>query len=136
MLRRMLAAAMVLTTMLGGAGAARATAADNEAETPDATPPRLSYTAGSVSFWRPGGDDWAPAQLNTPLAEGDELYTARDGNLELQIGGRAFVRAWGDTQLGLVNHDPSFLQLRVAAGVSTSRRSAPRSPRAGRGGPR
>ena len=116
MLRRMLAAAMVLTTMLGGAGAARATAAVNEAETPDATPPRLSYTAGSVSFWRPGGDDWAPAQLNTPLAEGDELYTARDGNLELQIGGRAFVRAWGDTQLGLVNHDPSFLQLRVAAG--------------------
>jgi hypothetical protein len=114
----MLAAVMVLTTMLGGAvaGVARATAADNEAETPDATPPRLSYTAGSVSFWRPGGDDWAPAQLNTPLAEGDELYTARDGNLELQIGGRAFVRAWGDTQVGLVNHDPSFLQLRVAAG--------------------
>ncbi len=116
MLRRMLAAVMVLTTMLGGAGAARATALDNEAEAPDATPPRLSYTAGSVSFWRPGGDDWAPAQLNTPLAEGDELYTARDGNLELQVGARAFVRAWGDTQLGLVNHDPSFLQLRVAAG--------------------
>jgi uncharacterized protein DUF6600 len=119
MLRRMLAAVMVLATMLGGAGVAgvaRATAADNEAETPDATPPRLSYTAGSVSFWRPGGDDWAPAQLNTPLAEGDELYTARDGNLELQIGERAYVRVWGDTQLGLVNHDPSFLQLRVAAG--------------------
>src|SRR5512145_220606 len=116
MLRRMLAAVMIVSMTLGVAGVARATGIDSEVEAPDATPPRLSYTAGSVSFWRPGGDDWAPAQLNTPLAEGDELYTARDGNLELQIGGRAFVRAWGDTQLGLVNHDPSFLQLRVAAG--------------------
>jgi hypothetical protein len=116
MLRRMLAAVMVLTTVFGLASGARATAVEPDAESNDATPPRLSYTAGSVSFWRPGGDDWAPAQVNTPLAQGDELYTAHDGNLELQIGGRAFVRAWGDTQLGLTNHDPNFLQLRVAAG--------------------
>jgi uncharacterized protein DUF6600 len=116
MVRRMLAAVMVLATVFGPASGARATAVEPEAESNDATPPRLSYTAGSVSFWRPGGDDWAPAQVNTPLAEGDELYTARDGNLELQVGRRAFVRAWGDTQLGLVNHDPNFLQLRVAAG--------------------
>jgi hypothetical protein len=116
MLRPLLAALMVVSTLLGAAGAARATAIDTEAEPSDATPPRLSYTAGSVSFWRPGGDDWAPAQINTPLAPGDELYTARDGTLELQIGGRAFVRAWGDTQLGLVGLEPSFLQLRVAAG--------------------
>ena len=27
-----------------------------------------------VSFWRPGGDDWAPAQVNTPLAPGDQLH--------------------------------------------------------------
>ncbi len=116
MLRRMLAAVMVLATVLGPASGVRATAVEPDAESNDATPARLSYTAGSVSFWRPGGDDWAPAQVNTPLAEGDELYTARDGNLELQIGGRAFVRAWGDTQLGLINHEPNFLQLRVAAG--------------------
>jgi hypothetical protein len=115
MLRRTLAAVMILATCLGlASGAARA--ADTDVQVDDATPPRLSYTAGSVSFWRPGGDDWAPAQLNTPLAEGDELYTGRDGNLELQVGPRAFVRAWGDTQLGLTSHDPSFLQLRVAAG--------------------
>src|SRR3989449_11326161 len=74
------------------------------------TPPRLSYTDGGVSFWRPGAQDWAPAQVNTPLAPGDELYTGHPGDLELQVGTRAFVRAWGDTQLGLTNQEPDFVQ--------------------------
>src|SRR5215475_15029250 len=82
----------------------------------DAMPPRLSYVNGEVSFWRPGATDWAPAQLNTPLAPGDELYTGHPGNIELQVGPRAFVRAWGDTQLGLANVDSNFLQLKVTAG--------------------
>jgi hypothetical protein len=112
-LRRTLAAVLILITFVG---TARATAVEPEAQADDPTPPRLSYTAGSVSFWRPGGDDWGPAQVNTPLAEGDELYTARDGNLELQVGARAFVRAWGDTQLGLIDREPGFLRFRVAAG--------------------
>jgi hypothetical protein len=80
------------------------------------TPPRLSYVEGEVSFWRPGASDWAPAQLNTALAPGDETYTGNGGNLELQVGTRAFVRSWGDTQLGLVNQEPDFVQLKVTAG--------------------
>lgn len=80
------------------------------------TPPRLSYIDGEVSFWRPGADAWASAQLNTPLAPGDEFYTGNRGNLELQVGTRAFVRAWGETQLGLVNQEPDFLQVKVTSG--------------------
>jgi len=80
------------------------------------TPPRISYVEGEISFWRPGADDWAPAQVNTPLAPGDELYTGHVGNLELQVGNRAFVRAWGDTQVGLANQEPDFLQIKVTAG--------------------
>src|SRR5207244_6542050 len=76
------------------------------------TPPRLSYVDGEVSFWRPGASNWAPAQINTALVPGDETYTGNRGNLELQVGTRAFVRAWGDTQLGLVNEEPDFLQLK------------------------
>src|SRR5205814_2233809 len=59
------------------------------------TPPRLSYTHGEVSFWRPGAQDWAPAEINTPLVSGDELSTGTQGDLELQVGSQAFVRAWG-----------------------------------------
>jgi hypothetical protein len=84
-----------------------------------ATPPRLAYAQGPVSFWRPGAPDWAPAQVNTPLAPGDELYTGHEGLAELQVGGRAFVRAWGDTQIGLANQEPDFLQLKVTAGHAT-----------------
>jgi len=80
------------------------------------TPPRISLLEGEVSFWRPGAEDWAPAQVNTPLAPGDELYTGHAGNLELQVGNRAFVRAWGDTQVGLANQEPDFLQVKVTAG--------------------
>ncbi len=80
------------------------------------TPPRISLIEGEVSFWRPGAEDWAPAQVNTPLAPGDELYTGHGGNLEVQLGNRAFVRAWGDTQVGLANQEPDFLQVKVTAG--------------------
>ena len=37
------------------------------------TPPRLAFTDGEVSYWRPGDEDWTAARVNTPLAEGDEL---------------------------------------------------------------
>jgi len=91
-------------------------AAPDQPEGAAPTPPRLSYADGDVSFWRPGGDDWVPAQVNTPLSPGDQLYTGNRGNLEIQIEARNFVRAWGDSQLGVENHDPDFLQLKVAAG--------------------
>jgi hypothetical protein len=80
------------------------------------TPPRLSFIEGQVSFWRPGAEDWVAAQVNTPLAPGDELYTGSPGNLEVQVGARAFARAWASTQLGLASLEPDFLQLKVTAG--------------------
>src|SRR5262245_52994180 len=118
MVRRLLPVLVVLTTLLGAARTIHAQAQPEatEAQADEVTPARLSYTVGTVSFWRPGGANWALAQSNTPLAAGDELYTGHDGNLEVQIGGRAFIRGWGDTQLGLVNQDANFMQLRVGSG--------------------
>ena len=81
-----------------------------------ATPTRLSFVDGEVSFWRPGADDWAPARVNTPLAEGDQLYAGSGANLELQVAARAFVRAGSETQLALDAQDPDFTQLRVPSG--------------------
>jgi hypothetical protein len=80
------------------------------------TPPRLSSTWGEVSFWRQGAQDWAQAQFNTPLAPGDLLYTGPQGNLEIQIGPRAFLRGGPNTQLGLENQEPDFIQFKVTAG--------------------
>ena len=80
------------------------------------TPPRLAFIAGEVSFWRPGADDWALAQVNTALAAGDSLYVGEGGNVELQIGSRAYVRAGSGTQLGIDSLETGYLQLEVTSG--------------------
>ena len=80
------------------------------------TPPRLSFVDGEVSYWRPGADDWVPAQINTALAAGDSLYAAGDGNLELEIATRAYVRAGSGTEIGVESLETGYLQLRVPAG--------------------
>jgi hypothetical protein len=100
--------------------------ADDEAPPTGATPPRVSYTEGEVSFQRSGVADWTPVQINTPLAVGDALYTGSDANLEIQIGERAFVRAGEQTYLSLGDQEPDFFQLRVTGGrVSVDLRSLP-----------
>ena len=111
--RRLLAILLVLA-VLAGPSSVRLAAADEEGG--DYTPPRLSFVDGEVSFWRPGAADWVPAQANTPLAPGDELHTGYRGNLELQVHDQAFVRAWGDTHVGLTDQGPAILQLKLTAG--------------------
>ncbi len=124
---RTVVVALVLALALGGSVVARAQAPvprDDASIASGRTPPRLSYADGQVSFWRPGAPDWVTAQVNTPLAPGDELSTGSPGTLELQVGARALVRAWADTSLGLMNQNPDFLQIKVTAGhVSLDLRS-------------
>ena len=83
------------------------------------SPMRLSFAEGNVSFWRYGAKDWVEAQLNTPIAVGDALYVGKDGDLELEMGSRAFVRADDDTQLTLVNQTSDFIQFKITSGRVT-----------------
>ncbi|HEY7518795.1 MAG TPA: DUF6600 domain-containing protein [Methylomirabilota bacterium] len=100
--------AVVLVVFLGVPAAA---------DEPDTiTPPRLSYLDGSVSFWRLGAEQWTAAPLNTALAPGDRIHTGRRGTAELQVGSRAFVRAWGDTELTVVDQAADYLQLKIEDG--------------------
>ena len=102
------------------------TAYAEEGDKTAVSPMRLSYAEGDVSFWRDGATDWVNAQLNTPLAVGDALYVGDDGDLELQMGNRAFVRADDDTQLTLVNQTPDFVQFKITSGrVSFDLRTLP-----------
>ncbi len=107
--------ALGVLTVVAPTGRA-ANSLDPEQTAIDQTPPRLSYADGQVSFWRPGADDWAQAQVNTPLAAGDELYTGSPATLEVQIGAHAFVRGQANTQLGLANQEANFLQFKVTTG--------------------
>jgi uncharacterized protein DUF6600 len=123
---RLMAILLALVILVGTAPSDGAAEPPSESDTVGPTPARLRYTHGEVSFWRQGAQDWAPAEINTPLAPGDELSTGSQGDLELQVGTQAFVRAWGDTQLGLVSQEPSSLQLKATIGhVSLDLRGLP-----------
>jgi hypothetical protein len=91
-----------------------------EAPVPDVpTPPRLSLAEGQVSFWRPGGENWTPARINTALAAGDSIYTGPGGNAEFQVGERAYARIGESTQLQLSSIEPDFVQLKLTAGEAS-----------------
>jgi len=127
--KQIVAALLVLVMMVGGPGLVGTGSAQPVAAVPpppggapdpaqptEPTPPRVSYIHGEASFWRPGAQDWTPAQVNTPLAPGDLLYSGPGGLVEIQIGPRAFVRAAEGTQIGLDNQEPDFIQLRMTGG--------------------
>jgi len=115
--RRTMALLLLLSLLPGLVSTARAAdPADPDRTAYDLTPPRLSLTDGQVSFWRPGADDWTTAMVNTPLAPGDEVSTSSPGNLEIQIGQYSFVRGWANTQIGLENQEPNFIQFKLTDG--------------------
>ncbi len=108
---------LALALLMGGTPLAQtAEPPESPDEAVGQVPPRLSFTDGNVSFFRPGAPDWVQAQINTPLAPGDQLYAGSPGSLELQVGSRAFVRAWANAQLGLESQEPDFLQFRLVGG--------------------
>jgi Family of unknown function (DUF6600) len=116
---RIMGLIIVFCMSAGGWSAAQQTnPPDQQQPAVGQAPPRLSFVDGQASFWRPGAQDWTQAQVNTPLAPGDQLYTGSPGNLELQVGARAFVRTWANTQLGLENLEPGFLQFKVTTGYA------------------
>ena len=114
--RRVIVGFLILAIAVSGPGSIPAADPPSPEQSSEITPTRVSYLYGEVSFWRPGAQEWAEAKTNTPLAPGDVLYTGPDGNAELQIGPRAFVRAGNATQIGLDNDEPDFVQFRVTAG--------------------
>jgi hypothetical protein len=119
--RHAIVVVVALVLSLGG-GVVRAAPPVPESDStpiPEVTPPRLSLIEGTASFWRPGAEDWTPAQVNTALAAGDRLYTNGDANLELEVGARAFVRAGENTQIGIANLEPDFLQLEITTGQAS-----------------
>ena len=113
------------------AAAPTATADDDDQVAPDQpegaapTPARLSYTAGDVSFWRPGGDGLgARAGQHAARARRSALHRQprqpRDPGRSRAAScapGATASSAWRTT-------NPDFLQLKVAAGhVSLDLRS-------------
>ncbi|MGH9528120.1 MAG: hypothetical protein ACRD2F_15685, partial [Terriglobales bacterium] len=46
---------------------------------------RISLVQGQASLLRSGATAWGQALLNTPLVEGDEVYTAPGARMEIEF---------------------------------------------------
>ncbi len=60
---------------------------------------RVTIAEGDVSFLRDGVTEWAEAVENLPLFTGDQLYTARGGRAEIQLGRGNYIRLSENTTL-------------------------------------
>ena len=85
----------------------------------DDVAPRVARIADvqGVLYHAPGdrADDWSEIGRNFPIADGDNLWVARDGRAEVDYGGGQFRMA-GDTNLHVSRLDGRQLALFVAAG--------------------
>jgi len=71
---------------------------------------------GDILFRSPDADEWLPATINTPLDEGDAVWCADDGRVEIQLPDGTVVRLDGGSQLDLLANEDGFMHLHLASG--------------------
>ncbi len=88
-------------------------------ESSDQDPPsraaRLNFVDGSVSFQPGGENDWVEAEINRPLATGDNLWADENSRAEVHIGSTA-LRLSPKTGITLLDVSDRIAQIRLAQG--------------------
>ncbi|HSB11342.1 MAG TPA: DUF6600 domain-containing protein [Blastocatellia bacterium] len=82
---------------------------------------RLSFMQGDVSFLRAGVTEWAPAVENLPLLAGDQIFAARGGRAEIQLGRGSYIRLSENTELTIAQLSDSAVQFEVTEGTALVR---------------
>lgn len=80
------------------------------------SPARIVLTEGDVLFRTPDADEWMMVSINTPLDEGDVLWTPAGSRTEVQLADGTIVRLNGDTELDLIAVEEDFTHLHLAQG--------------------
>lgn len=88
---------------------------DANTQDPSGRVARLSFMAGSVTFQPGGENDWVNAELNRPLATGDNLWADEDSKAEVHIGSTA-LRLGAKTGITLLEVSDRAAQIRLAQG--------------------
>ena len=76
---------------------------------------RLGFVSGNVSIEPAGIDSWGQAYPNLPLGPGDRIFTDSSGRAEIQVG-QTYVRIGPNTDITLVNENPSSIAFGLAQG--------------------
>jgi hypothetical protein len=86
-----------------------------ESQDPPGRVARLDYIEGSVSFQPGGENDWIDAEVNRPLATGDNLWADENSRAEVHIGSTA-LRLGAQTGISLLEVSDQAVQIRLAQG--------------------
>jgi hypothetical protein len=77
---------------------------------------RLDYLNGSVSVQPNGTEDWAPAVVNRPLTNADNIWADKDSRAELSVG-TGVLRMGSETSLTLTNVSDDSVQVTLHQGT-------------------
>ena len=79
---------------------------------------RISLIEGDIQIKTPDADDWGIASVNTPLAEGDQLWVPQDGRVELQLNTGAYIRLDENSALQVLSMDEDSSQFYLSQGYA------------------
>lgn len=77
---------------------------------------RISLIKGDVQMKTPEADEWGFAPINTPLAEGDQVWVPEGGRAELQLNGGTYLRLDQNSSLQILSLDRDSSQFYLAQG--------------------
>ncbi len=79
-------------------------------------PARIQLIEGDVMFRSPDAEDWLPAAVNTPLDEGDAIWTSSTSRAEVQLADGSIVRLDSGSNLDFIAVEEGFTHLHLASG--------------------
>ena len=77
---------------------------------------RMGIVQGDVQIYSEDTQDWVPAAVNTPLAEGNRVWVPEGGRTELQVLGGLFIRLDNFTSLDILTLGENSDQFFINAG--------------------
>src|SRR4030042_865257 len=87
---------------------------------------RISLIEGDVQIKTPDAGDWGYASINTPLAEGDQVWAPQGGRVELQLNSGAYIRLSENSALHILSMDKDSSQFYLSQGNAYFYYDAPR----------
>src|SRR6266540_3458338 len=77
---------------------------------------RISMIEGEALIKTEESTEWLPASINTPLYEGDSIWSPEGSRVEIQLQNNSYLRLDGSSSLDLVVMDRDFQQCHLAMG--------------------
>jgi hypothetical protein len=79
---------------------------------------RISLIEGDVQIKTPDAGDWGYASINTPIAEGDQIWAPQSGRIELQLNSGTYIRLSENSALQILSLDNDSSQFYLSQGYA------------------